>query len=215
MAPVLCMVTDRRRHGERWEETLVRRVAAAARAGVALVQVREPDLDDRDLLRLVERCVDVAAGTRCRILVNDRADVALAARGDGVHLRGDSPLASRIRTLVGPGVLLGRSVHSAADAQVAYADRAVDYLIFGTVFESTSKPGVAPAGLAGLKAAVAATPLPVLAIGGVTVERFDALAHTGACGAAGIGLFADGDDEALATRVAQVRRVFDSVRTGS
>src|SRR5688572_7868800 len=88
--PVACMITDRSRLGAGWEDALVARVAAAARDGVDLVQVRERDLDARVLTRVVERCVAAVARTRTRVLVNDRVDVALAAGAHGVHLRGDS-----------------------------------------------------------------------------------------------------------------------------
>src|SRR5688572_21057384 len=103
------MITDRRRFAGA-EDALVQRVAAAAAAGVNLVQVRERDLDARDLTRLVARCVSAVQGTRARILVNDRLDVALAAGAHGVHLRGDSLPASRARALAPIGVLIGRSV---------------------------------------------------------------------------------------------------------
>ena len=79
MGPVLCLVTDRRRFGAAWEPALVERVRAAARAGVHLVQVRERDLDGGPMARLTEQCVDAVRGTRARVLVNDRVDVALAA----------------------------------------------------------------------------------------------------------------------------------------
>lgn len=215
MAPLLCMVTDRRRHGGRWEDALVRRVAAAALAGVHLVQIREPGLADVDLLRLVAEILRAVSGTGCRVLVNDRIDIALSAGAHGVHLRSDSPPASRVRRVLDRGHLVGRSIHSAEEARAAAADGGADYLVAGTIFASTSKPGVSPAGLSALEAAVRATPLPVLAIGGVTAEQFGAIAGTGAAGAAAIGLFADGDESDLQARLRIARRAFDSVRGSS
>jgi thiamine-phosphate diphosphorylase len=194
------MITDRRRFAGA-EDALVQRVGAAAAAGVNLVQVRERDLEARDLTRLVARCVSAVQGTRARILVNDRLDVALAAGAHGVHLRGDSLPASRARTLAPIGVLIGRSVHSCAEAVAAYADGGVDYLLFGTVFPTDSKPGQTPAGLQALADVVEATPVPVLAIGGVSQHTAPQLAGTGCAGFAAIGWFADGDDAAVAERL--------------
>jgi thiamine-phosphate diphosphorylase len=187
--PVLCLITDRRRDGASWERALVERVAAAAREGVHLVQIRERDLEGGPLTRLVSACLDAVRGTRTRILVNDRLDVALAAHAHGVHLRGDSFSAVRARGSAPAPFLLGRSVHSLADAVAATRDGGLDYLIFGTVFDTASKPGRPPAGLDGLAAVARATPLPVLAIGGITRGRIDDVMAAGASGVAAIGMF--------------------------
>lgn len=190
-------------------ERQVRLVAEAVRAGVSLVQVREPGLETRDLTRLVADCVAAVRGTACRVLVNDRLDVALATGAHGVHLRGASVPARRARALLPRPLLLGQSVHTRDEA--AAADPAdLDYLLFGTVFETASKPGRAPAGLPALRAAVEATMVPVLAIGGVTVERLAAVAGAGAAGLAGIGLFAGEGPGGLASVVGAARAAFDT-----
>jgi len=191
VSPVLCFVTDRRRFGRSWEDALVNRVRAAAVEGVHLIQIRERDLDGGPLTRLVTACVNAVRGTRTRVLVNDRFDVAVAAGAPGVHLRGDSFPASRVRACAPPGFLIGRSVHSVSEAVVtADADGdAINYLIFGTVFESSSKPDRVAAGLQELSAVACATRIPVLAIGGVTSGRIADVMRTGAAGVAGISLF--------------------------
>jgi thiamine-phosphate diphosphorylase len=186
------MITDRRRIAG-GEDALVQRVTAAAKAGVHLVQVRERDMEARDLSRLVARCVTAVHGTRTRILVNDRLDVALTAGAHGVHLRGDSMPASRARALAPIGFLIGRSVHTVAEAVMAHADGGLDYLLFGAVFATPSKPGHRPAGVTALADVVRALPLPVLAVGGVTSETAPQLAGTGCAGYAAIGWFADGE----------------------
>jgi len=96
--PVRHFVTDRRRFGLSLDE-LVARAASAVRAGVDVIQVRERDLPDGRLADLTREVVRVSAGTPTRVVVNDRADIALAAGAAGVHLRGDSPLASRVRAM--------------------------------------------------------------------------------------------------------------------
>jgi thiamine-phosphate pyrophosphorylase len=189
LGPVLCLVTDRRRFGASWEDALVRRVRAAAGAGVHLVQIRERDLDGGPLTRLVAACVDAVRGTSTRVIVNDRFDVALAANAHGVHLRADSFPPSRVVASAPAGFLIGRSVHSMSEAIAAAENGAVDYLIFGTVFDSASKPGRAPAGLRELSQVASATRLPVLAIGGVTSDNIDDVMQAGAAGAAGISMF--------------------------
>jgi thiamine-phosphate diphosphorylase len=189
--PVICLITDRRRLARPDEDGLVAQVAEAVRAGVDLVQVRERDLEGATLLRLVRRCVDEVRASSTRILVNDRVDVALAAGAHGVHLRGDSLPAARIRDIAPPGFLVGRSVHDEAEVHHVTRGGGVDYLVFGAVFETTSKPDRSPAGVDRLRAVVNITPVPVLAIGGMTSTRLSAVAATGAAGFAAIGLFTD------------------------
>jgi len=157
---------------------------------VDAIQVRERDLPDRDLVALVRRIGQACAGTPARVLVNDRADVAVAAGAAGVHLRSDAPPASRIRAFVPSAFVIGRSVHSIAEIDQAIADGGCNYLLFGTVFPSTGKPAGHPvAGLEALRAACARSPLPVVAIGGVDRSRLQAVAEAGAAGYAAIELF--------------------------
>jgi thiamine-phosphate diphosphorylase len=183
------MVTDRARIGEPWPSALPAAVARAARAGVHIIQLREPGLDAGRLAALTRACIDAVAGTPARVVVNDRLDVALAAGAHGVHLRGDSMPEARVRRLAPRPFLVGRSIHSEAEAEQAGSD--LDYLVFGTVYTTASKPGRPPAGLEALARAVRATPLPVLAIGGITVAAISDVMATGAAGVAAISLFAD------------------------
>jgi thiamine-phosphate pyrophosphorylase len=191
VSPVLCLITDRRRYGDDWQRAVVERVHAAARAGVHLVQVRERDLDGGPLASLIAACVDAVRDTRTRVLVNDRLDVALTSGAHGVHLRADSMPAARARCIAPPGFLIGRSAHSVEEAVRVSAAGSLDYVMFGTVFATDSKPGRAPAGLATLAAVSAAIPLPVLAVGGITPARTAEAVTAGAAGVAAIGMFAD------------------------
>ena len=188
MTPVICLITDRARDAGGADAT-VERVRWAARAGVHLVQVRERDLDGGPLTRLVRRCVDVVRGSSTRVLVNDRLDVALAAGAHGVHLRADSMPAARVRTLCPAGFLVGRSVHARDEAIDAVAAGGLDYLLFGTVFASASKPGRPPAGVAALGDVASAITIPVLAVGGVTPDKVGEVVTAGAAGFAAIGMF--------------------------
>lgn len=109
--------------------------------------------------------------------------------------------------MVPPEFLVGRSVHSREEAIDSVHQGGVDYLILGTVFASTSKPGVAPAGLELLRSTCPAVSIPVLAIGGITLERLPAIAEAGASGFAAMGLFARGDTS-MASTVARARDAF-------
>jgi thiamine-phosphate pyrophosphorylase len=207
VSPILCLITDRARAAGGAAD-IVARVQWAARAGVHLVQVRERDLDGGPLTALVGRCVDAVRGSRTRVLVNDRLDVALAAGAHGVHLRADSMPASRVRALCPPGFLLGRSVHGRDEALAAVAAGGLDYLLFGTVFPTSSKPGRAAAGASALAAVARASAVPVLAVGGVTPDNLGEVAAAGAAGFAAIGTFAVATEAGLGAVVARASAAF-------
>jgi thiamine-phosphate diphosphorylase len=195
--------------GRGLERPLLELVAEAAQAGVDLIQIRERRLDDRALADLTRRAVEASRGTGSRILVNDRVDIALAAHAGGVHLRGDSVAASRIRALAPDGFLIGRSVHDPAEAAAVEADGGCDYLVFGTVFPSTSKPSTdAISGPDALREVCARVEIPVLAIGGISIENVSRVAASGASGIAAISLFERGDP--IAATVSTLRRRFDT-----
>ena len=191
MKPIACLITDRRRLRTPTVDAVVRQVRHAAAAGVQLVQVRERDLEARSLFELARRLVDAVSGTATRIIVNDRLDVALAAGAHGVHLRSGSFAASRVRRVVPAGFLVGRSVHASDD--ISTAARAADYLVYGNVYETSSKPGLPAAGLLRLADVVQATSVPVLGLGGVSIERIPALLAAGAAGFAAISMFSELD----------------------
>jgi thiamine-phosphate pyrophosphorylase len=216
---ILHLVTDRRRlatgAAADLEACLLRQARFAVDAGVDVIQIRERDLEADALARLVSAVLTIATGSGTRVVVNDRLDVALACGAHGVHLRADSFDAGAARRLVPAGFLIGRSVHTAAEAAAAGP---VDYLVAGTVFPTESKPpGDSTIGVAGLRAIVASARVPVLAIGGVTETTAGELAHAGVAGAGGIGLFMSGDRSAcravpLLDRVHRMRAAFDSIR---
>jgi thiamine-phosphate diphosphorylase len=187
--PVRHVVTDRRRFNLSPDD-LVLRAAHAARAGVDVIQVRERDLPDGALAALVRGIAAATRRTRTRVIVNDRADIAIAAGAAGVHLRGDSAPASRVREIAPAGFVIGRSVHSLAEIDAAVADDGCDYLYFGTVFRSAGKPAGHPvAGLDALRQACGRSPLPVIAIGGVDETNQALVREAGAAGFAAVGMF--------------------------
>ena len=214
--PLICLVTDRRRVDPPGAGSLLRLVGHAAMAGVDIIHVRESGLDDRQLAGLVREVLAAVAGTPARVVVNERADIALATRAHGVHLRADSISATRVRQLAPAGFMVGRSVHTRSEATAA-ARSGVDYLVAGTVYQTASKAQESPLlGLAGLGELVRAVAVPVLAIGGVVADKMGDIAASGAAGVAAIGLFANVPtaandahfDRALQELVARLRAPF-------
>jgi thiamine-phosphate pyrophosphorylase len=203
---MICAVSDARRRG------VAALVADAVAARLDLVQLRERDLEAAALAAVVREALGIARGSRTRIVVNDRLDVALACGADGVHLRADSIAPAAARQIAPRPFVLGRSVHTPREA--ADAGDVVDYLVAGTVFPTASKAPDAPLlGVEGLRAIVAAARVPVLAIGGITLDRLDAIAGAGAAGVAGISLF---DGCAPVREIARaIRARFDSANTAS
>lgn len=197
---IVCYVTDRRslepRAAENAEAHLVRRVEEAVRAGVDWVQIREKDLPARNLVDLTRAAVaasERAAAGRARIVVNDRLDVAWAAAAAGVHA-GENSLPVRAlvearRRLGRDTFLVGASCHSLRGV-VSAAEDGADYVFFGPVYATPSKAAFgAPQGLAKLAEVCKAVSIPVVAIGGITVENAAACREAGAAGIAAIRLF--------------------------
>jgi thiamine-phosphate diphosphorylase len=219
----LFLVTDRRRLAgdvplETARRCLLRQVEAAVAARLDCIIVRERDLEARDLTDLTMSIVAMTRETSTRVVVNDRVDVALASGADGVHLRGDSMAPDIVRRMTPKEFLIGRSVHT---AQEAASVAGVDYLIAGTVWTSASKHAGQPLlGLDGFSSVARAARVPVLAIGGVTIDRIGEIATAGGAGIAAIGLFmADASDECrvvqLNATATEARTRFDTSRSGS
>ena len=152
------------------------------------LQLREKDLDGRELYQLATALRPICTRHRAHLIVNDRIDVALAAGADGVHLPANSIAVADARQLVGRSRLIGVSTHSAAEAADAAAAGA-DFAVFGPVWPTLSKPGYGPArGAESLGAACRAVAgMPLYALGGVTAERIEALGTLGGAAAARSG----------------------------
>jgi thiamine-phosphate pyrophosphorylase len=178
-------------------------VQAFLRGGAAVIQLRLKTLSARELYQVAREAVAACRQRGALLLVNDRPDVARAAGADGVHLGQEDLPAGAARDLLGKDALIGVSTHSDAEIDAALAEGA-DYLGFGPVFATRSKAGAPlppPHGLAGLERAVRrAAPLPVVAIGGLTVGTASGVARTGAACAAAIGELCHAPDPESAAR---------------
>lgn len=196
----LCYVTDRKAlPGTAGAQLrlLLEKMAGAARAGVDWIQIREKDLEAQALLELVQAAKRRVSG-RCRILVNDRLDVAVAAGADGVHLGERSLRAGDAKRLMkahkSASAWIGVSAHSIEAVREAEVSGA-DYVIFGPVFPTPSKLAYGlPQGVEKLREACRSVKIPVLAIGGITRENAEECLRAGAAGIAGIRLFQDAKD---------------------
>jgi thiamine-phosphate pyrophosphorylase len=166
-------------------ETLAPSVEALARAGVRLVQLRGKDLKAGELLRWALATREATKEHGMSLVVNDRADVALLAGADGVHLGQEDLSAESARSLLGPSAIIGLSTHDLEEALEADAADAVDYVAIGPIFEtSTKRSGRSTLGLEGARAARQAVKKPLVAIGGITLETAYALFAAGIDGVA-------------------------------
>jgi thiamine-phosphate pyrophosphorylase len=190
---------------------LLEKIYEAARAGIDYIQFREKDLPPRELESLAREAVTIISRLRTEnrelrtaLLINSRPDVALAAGADGVHLRTNDISPEEVKEIwkkCGAGTparqlsprapLLAVSCHSPAEVTQASA-QAATFAVFGPVFEKKDAPGTHPAGLDHLRQACQAK-IPVLALGGITLQNAHSCLKAGAAGIAAIRLFQEND----------------------
>ncbi len=198
-------------HGKRLQEArlllvtdprpdLAARVAAAVRGGVDVVQLRDKRASREELLPLAVELKEICEQAGALFSVNDDVELARLSGAHGVHLgQEDEPIASA-REMLGPGVVVGRSVSSVEEAREAVREGA-DYLGVGTVYATPTKPEEAAAGPALLREiSGVAVPVPWFAIGGVTLETAREVAEAGAPGFAVVRAVLDAEDPAVAAR---------------
>ncbi len=171
------------------------------RAGVDIVQLREKGLEAREELELLEVFADACRRHGRLLAVNDRADVALAAGADVLHLGQDDLPVAVARRILGPHPLIGRSSHSPAQADAAASEPGVDYFCAGPAWVTPTKPGRPATGL-GLLAHVARRrpARPWFAIGGITLGRLDDVLAAGATRIVVVRAITEADDPAAAAR---------------
>ncbi len=193
----LIVITDRALAAPRAVEHVVR---AALEAGAPAIQLRDKSADARSLFEQARALLPLTRAHGALLFVNDRLDVALAAGADGVHLGPDDLPVVAARHAVPPGFLVGYSTDDPDLARRAAADGAA-YIGCGAVFGTRTKDvGDERIGPEGLQRVVAAVRVPVIGIGGVTVDNVAELARAGAAGAAVVGAVMKADDVAATVR---------------
>jgi thiamine-phosphate pyrophosphorylase len=196
----------------RWGRDPVAQARAACAGGAAVVQLRAKHATDREALAWARALRGLTRRAGALLLVNDRFDLALAAEADGVHLGQEDLPPRRIPPALRVGLVVGRSTHTLEEARAA-REEGVDYVAFGPVFGTTSKDSACAArGLGMLREAAAlASPLPLVAIGGIDAANAASAIAAGAAAIAVISAVAGAADPERATRelaraVAEARR---------
>ena len=201
--PIVYPITS----GESTPDQILQLVRAAVDAEAPLFQIREKSLFGRVLFELVARAAQLTRGSKTRLLVNDRSDIARAAGADGVHLTTHSLPVDVVRKIYGAEFLTGVSTHSLDEARAAQAAGA-DFIVFGPVFETESKRVYGPPqGLDKLSEVTRELgEFPVVAIGGITLENAGECFRAGASGVAAIRLLSEAHQ--LLDRIHKIRSRF-------
>jgi thiamine-phosphate pyrophosphorylase len=186
-------VTDRHATGGRDLEGVV---AQALDAGLPAVQLRDKDLPGRMLFELAERLRVATRRTGALLFVNDRVDVARAVDADGVQLGASTLPVDVARTLLPPGALVGESTHALDEVR----DTRADFVVFGPIYDTPSKRAYGPPQGNRVYDALAAAPVPLIAIGGIEPAAAARLRAAGVHGVAVIRAILEAPDPAAATR---------------
>jgi thiamine-phosphate pyrophosphorylase len=183
---IRCLITDGT--SEQDETKWIAHLAAWIEEGVELLQIRERELSARKLAALTRKVLLLPNPRGTRILVNDRADVAMACGAHGVHLRDESVAPEFFAEFFAqPGFLVTVACH---DFESLLRARGADYALIAPIFSPLSKRDTKPVlGLGVLGSAARISPIPVLALGGITAENAPLCAAAGAAGVAGISYF--------------------------
>ena len=179
-------------------------VQKAIVAGIDYLQIREKDLNDKELYALVKECVSLAKDSKTKILVNDRLDIAIAAGADGVHLGGHSVTTEVVKSHAPENFIIGVSTHDRAEASKAESGGA-DFIAYGPVFTTPSKAGYGPPkGIANLESIIGMMNIPVFPLGGINENNLEALFALPIGGIASISLFQNAKN--LARIVADIQK---------
>ncbi len=184
---------------------LITAVEGALKAGVRAVQLREKDVSTRELLDMAYRMRELTARYSAKLIINDRADIALCANADGVHLGQASMPAFAVRKVIGSGLIIGVSTHNLEEASIAEKEGA-DFITFGPVFHTPSKAGYgAPVGMDVFKHIRDKVSIPVFAVGGIKRDNAGAVMGAGAYGIALIsGILGETDSEHAARQYLKI-----------
>lgn len=194
---LLYAVTDR--HWLAADESLYSVVEKALKGGATFMQLREKNLEDEQFLKEAVEIKGLCAQYGVPFVINDNVDIAVSMDADGVHVGQSDMEAGDVRAKIGPDKILGVSAHTVEQAKLAEAQGA-DYLGVGAVFPTGSKDDADEVRYETLKEICQAVNIPVIAIGGITVDNTPQLAGSGICGIAVISAIFGQQDIEEATR---------------
>jgi len=193
--PLIYLITDGEITAENFREKsaeTLKIIEKAVKAKVSLIQIREKRLSAKQVFEFTVKAAQITKNSSTKLLVNDRADIALAAGADGVHLPADSLSAEIIRKNFPRSFIIGVSAHSLAEVEKAKLEGA-DFAAFSPIFATASKAKYgAPQGVAALREVVKAVEtFPVIALGGIDENNFGEVLNAGAKGISAIRLLND------------------------
>lgn len=198
------LITDRHRSGP----ALLPILDTVVNEGIDILQIRENDLAQNELIEFGRDIVTLVDG-RSAIVINSNVAAAISL-GVGLHLpESQTPLDPREFERLAPGALIGRSFHGSLPS----ATERLDYLIFGHVFSTSSKPGLPPRGLEHLSTVVSTSRLPIWAVGGISADNAASVIQAGSAGIAVIGAILDAADPGQEVR--RLRKAMDAARDES
>lgn len=194
--PVIYLITEGATTTENFSQKsagILKLVRIAVELKINLIQIREKKLAARLVFELAAKAAEITQNTATRLLVNDRADIALAARADGVHLTSSSLATDIVRRNFPPDFIIGVSAHTVFQAEQAKEEGA-DFVTFSPIYKTPSKEkyGEPPQGLEKLKEVCEKLkPFPVIALGGIDETNFAEVLKNGASGLAAIRFLND------------------------
>lgn len=184
------LVTD---HRGKTDAEILNIIEQAIKGGTSVVQIREKTASTKEFFNLALKAKEITEKYNVPLIVNDRIDIALAVKSDGVHIGQDDMPAKVAREIIGEEMILGVSASTVEEAIKAESDGA-DYIGSGAVFPTATKDDADSVSKEELKEIVNSTSIPVVAIGGITIENAESLKDTGIDGFSVVSAIMNADD---------------------
>lgn len=200
----LYLVTD---HRNKTDEEFLNIIEEAIKGGTSIVQLREKTASTKDFYQLALKVKEITTRYDVPLLINDRIDIALAVDSEGVHLGQDDMPADIARKIIGDDKILGVSASTVEEAIKAQIDGA-DYIGSGAVFPTATKDDADSVSKEELKSIVDSIDIPVVAIGGITIENASELKDTGIAGFSVVSAIMSADDPKEASQ--KLREIYIS-----
>ena len=184
------LVTD---HRGKTDDEILNIIEEAIKGGTSVVQIREKTASTKDFYNLALKAKEITKKYNVPLIINDRIDIALAVKSDGVHIGQDDMPAKIAREIIGKDMILGVSAATVEEAKKAEEDGA-DYIGSGAVFPTSTKDDADSVSKEELKAIVNSINIPVVAIGGITIENAESLKDSGIDGFSVVSAIMNAED---------------------